>query len=153
HGQFGDVLSVDSEVQRFLFQARSSAFRACLYDHEIFEPAAGGLGSIFPLLFKEVDDAFEFRIPVRSRILHRCDRYRHVIAVEQYMQNFFRYIADWGTQRALVSLEDGLNLLEDPDITVFPERQNASATNAQLFVRNYRVLRNLLNLPQTIAHR
>src|SRR5690606_10674015 len=53
----------------------------------------------------------------------------------------------------LIALEDGLDLLEDPDVAILSQGEDSAAADAELFVGYYRFLRNLLDLTETVTYR
>src|SRR5690606_13493748 len=136
HRKLGDILSVEFEVQGFLLQAHAIAFRTGPDNRKVFHPLSHRFGSFVALLFEEIDDPLELRVPIGTGILDGRDFHWLFVAIHKDVQNVLGNILQRCTQREFMTLQDCFDLLEYPNVTVLPERKYPTAANAEGFVRH-----------------
>src|SRR6185295_8827122 len=92
-----------------------------LHNREIHHPLFSKLRSFITELFKKTDNPFELGVPFGSRVLHRRDRHRDVVAIEQNFDNLSRNILNRRGESKLVAFQYRFYLFENPDVPVLPQ--------------------------------
>ena len=152
--QFGDILSVEPELQCLTIQASATTIGTRRSREKLPRPLLGSAGGGVVLLHLDILDQ-----PVKGEeVIARGERFGAkaqplVSAIHDVVQGLFRQLVQRRVKRTSILFTDSRYLPENLHILVFAQRQDATVADAHRRVRNDFVAIDEIDIAQSLTTR